>query len=73
MRRRKSPIPAVVELVNLGLLHPTDAEWIGRLKPESQLASALKCGRPSPTFAIQGDAKSSITHGHPSTMARRTA
>ena len=67
MRRRKRPIPAVMELVRLGLLCPYDAEWIGRLKPESQLASAKKCQKPNPVFIIHQQERSTITH------ARRSA
>lgn len=64
-------IPEVAELVRAGLLHPYDSEWIGRLKPESQLAAAEKCQRPNPSFAATSYAKSKVSHGTPSIQARR--
>ena len=57
-------IPAVAELLRTGSLHPYDAEWVGRLKPESQLAAAQRCMKPNPTFDAAAVAKSGISHGH---------
>lgn len=42
---------------------PIDADWISRLKPESQLAAAVKCGRPNPTFDAAEKAKSRVSSG----------
>jgi hypothetical protein len=64
-------IPEVLELFRTGKLHPTDADWIGRLKPESQAAAARKCMNGNPSFS-ESMPKSSITHGHRGgTTARR--
>ena len=47
MKRRPSRlIPEVRALLTQGL-SPDDADWIGRLKPESQLAAARKCLQPN--------------------------
>lgn len=56
-------IPEVAELLRTGNLHEFDAEWISRMPPDKQLASALKCGRPSPTFDAAEKAKSRVTSG----------
>mgnify|MGYP007070408517 CR=1 FL=1 len=56
-------IAEVEELVRAHRLHPFDAEWIARLRPEAQLKAARKCMRPSPTFIIHTLSRSTITHG----------
>lgn len=43
-------IPEVAEFFRIGRLNEFDAEWIARLKPESQLAAAKKCMAANPTF-----------------------
>jgi len=63
-------IPEVLQLFHEGVIHLFDAEWIGRLKPESQLKAAVKCMAANPTFG-ESRPKSSITHGSPSTQARK--
>ncbi len=45
-------IPEVRALLNEGKLHEFDAEWIQRLKPESQLAAAMKCVNGPPVTGI---------------------
>lgn len=39
------PTPEILKLVASGKLHEFDAEWIGRLPPQNQLAAARKCMR----------------------------
>lgn len=64
-------IPEVQALLNSGQLNPIDADWISRLKPESQLASAKKCMGANPTMLAEDNPKSSLTHGTPCTQPRR--
>ena len=63
-------IPEVLELFRAGKIHEFDADWIGRMKPETQLASARKCMNANPTF-MESMAKSRLTHGTPSTQPPR--
>ena len=56
-------IPEVVALLHAGKLCEHDADWIGRLKPSSQLAAAIKCGRPNLRCMIEDRPRSCITHG----------
>ena len=67
MRRKKRLIPEVAEMLRVGKIHRYDAEWIERIDPESQLASAKKCQKPNPVFIIHQQERSTITH------ARRSA
>lgn len=61
-------VPAVAALLASGKLHEFDAEWIGRLRPDSQLASAKKCIKPSFTMVTsERRVRSTITHGRPNT------
>lgn len=71
MRKRQRPTPEVLALFREGKISAEDVFWIGRMPPESQLAAAIRCGRPNPTFNIQEQAKSSVTHGTPSIQERR--
>lgn len=43
-------MPEVQKLVDEGRLHAYDAEWIGNLQPEGQLAAAEKCMSSSPVM-----------------------
>lgn len=58
-------VPAVAELVRLGKLCEFDADWIGRLRPDSQLAAARKCMRPNVMMIAMRHERSTISHGHP--------
>lgn len=58
-------VPAVAELVRLGKLSEMDSEWIGRLRPDSQLAAAKKCMRPNLMMIAMRHERSTISHGHP--------
>lgn len=64
-------IPEVRKLIQDGKLNIMDGEWIGRLPAASQLRAAEKCMAPSPAPMALDNPKSSVTHGHPSTQARR--
>lgn len=63
--KRKRMIAEVAKLLRAGRLNPIDADWIGRLKPESQLAAAQKCMNPDPTFTADRYDKSTIGNAPP--------
>lgn len=58
-------VPAVAAMLEAGILHPFDAEWVGRLRPDSQLAAAKKMVRPNFTMVAMRHERSTISHGHP--------
>lgn len=60
-------IPAVVALLRAGKIHEFDAEWIGRLRPKSQLAAAKKCMNAAPRLDIADNAKTGTAY-----MGRRS-
>lgn len=59
-------VPAVAALLAAGRLPALDAEWIARLRPDSQLAAAKKMMKNAPiTFTQTRCDRSVISHGHP--------
>ena len=58
-------VPAVAAMRDAGILPEFDAEWIGRLRPDSQLAAAKKMVKPNFTMVCMRHERSTISHGHP--------
>lgn len=55
----------VKKLVDDGILHIFDSEWICKLKPEDQLAAAMKCisGTRLEMYRKDTSDRSTISHG----------